>query len=253
MWDRLTKRSRAARLAPPQVPAGSRVYAIGDVHGCAALLRGLHRRILDDAAAHPTPRKIVIYLGDFVDRGEESRAVIDLLIDEPLPGFERVLLRGNHEDSMLRFLVDAAIGPSWLAYGGDATLLSYGVRPPKPIGEPSELERAQSELAERLPERHRRFLAGLRLSHVEGDFFFVHAGVRPGVPLDRQDPADLLWIRDEFLRSEAAFGKIVVHGHSITARPDLHPNRIGIDTGAFASGCLTCLILEGAALSFIQT
>ena len=131
--------------------------------------------------------------------------------------------------------------------------MSYGIRPPPPAGRESEIERAQHELRARLPERHHRFFAGLKLLHEEGDYLFAHAGVRPGVPLDRQQEEDLLWIRDEFLRSDAEFGKIVVHGHTITERPDVQRNRIGIDTGAFASGRLTALVLEGADWSFLQT
>jgi serine/threonine protein phosphatase 1 len=118
---------------------------------------------------------------------------------------------------------------------------------------PRELVRAQRELAERLPPRHRRFMLDLALTHTEGDYFFTHAGVRPGVPLDQQAAQDLLWIRDEFLLSDENFGKIVVHGHTIKERPEVKPNRIGIDTGAFASGRLTCVILEGSQLGFLQT
>ena len=154
---------------------------------------------------------------------------------------------------MLRFLEDTAVGPPWLFYGGGQTLASYGVRPPEMPLNARDLLRAQNELAERLPPRHRRFLVDLSLTHSEGDYFFAHAGVRPGVPLDQQTAQDLLWIRDDFLLSEANFGKIVVHGHTIVPRPDVRPNRIGIDTGAFASGHLTCLILEGSQLGFLQT
>jgi serine/threonine protein phosphatase 1 len=113
--------------------------------------------------------------------------------------------------------------------------------------------RAQGELRRKLPERHRQFMAGLVLTHAEGDYLFAHAGVRPGVPLDRQTEEDLLWIREDFLRSEAEFGKIVVHGHTITERPDVQSNRVGIDTGAFASGTLTCLVLDGTEMTFLQT
>ncbi|HEX9491497.1 MAG TPA: serine/threonine protein phosphatase, partial [Stellaceae bacterium] len=174
-------------------------------------------------------------------------------LDEPLPSFESVYLKGNHEESLLCFLEDTAIGPAWLFYGGAQTLHSYGVRPPDAPMNPRELARAQGELAERLPQRHRRFMQGLALTHEEGDYFFAHAGVRPGLPLDQQAAQDLLWIRDDFLLSEEHFGKIVVHGHTITPRPEVKRNRIGIDTGAFASGRLTCLILEGSQLGFLQT
>lgn len=237
----------------PEVPAGRRIYAVGDIHGRLDLLRRLHLLVAEDAAARPGPLNVLVYLGDYIDRGDASSAVIDLLLDEPVAGFETVHLKGNHEESLLRFLVDIEVGPAWLAYGGAETLLSYGVRPPQPAGRDRELQRAQAELRARLPERHRRFLEGLRLTHEEGDYLFAHAGVRPGVSLARQQEADLLWIRDEFLLSDEDFGKIIVHGHTITARPDVQHNRIGIDTGAFASGTLTALVLEGKTWSFLQT
>ena len=226
---------------------------MGDIHGRVDLLREMHQLIHEDAYRRQAARNVVVYLGDYIDRGDDSSAVIDLLLDEPLPSFESVHLKGNHEESLLHFLTDAGIGPTWLSYGGAATLISYGVRPPQPVTRLEELARAQYDLARRLPKRHRLFMQGLALTHAEGDYFFVHAGARPGVPLDRQSQEDLLWIRDEFLRSEAQFGKIIVHGHTITEYPDVRRNRIGIDTGAFASGTLTCLVLEGADWAFLQT
>jgi serine/threonine protein phosphatase 1 len=256
MITRLLGRSRLQpqqqQAVAPEVPPGSRVYAFGDIHGRVDLLRQLHALVHDDAWRRQAPRNVAVYLGDYIDRGEESPAVIDLLLDAPLPGFETVLLKGNHEESLLRFLEDVSIGPSWMLYGGQETLAAYGVRPPSP-GREGELERAQRELRLKLPPRHLRFFNDLKLTHEEGDYLFAHAGVRPGVPLDQQDAQDLMWIRDEFLFSDAEFGKIVVHGHTISERPDVQRNRIGIDTGAFASGRLTCLVLEGADWSFLQT
>ncbi len=253
MISRLFANRQRIDPLPPEVPAGTRVYAIGDIHGCPRLLRDLHRRITDDSRRRPPARNVVVYLGDYIDRGEDSRGVIDILLDEPLPGFEHVHLRGNHEDSLLGFLDDLLVGPAWLSYGGRETLMSYGVRLPDPVTDQGELRRVQQDLNEKLPDAHRAFLAGLAGAHTEGDYFFVHAGIRPGVPLDRQRLEDLMWIRDDFLRSHLDFGKIVVHGHTVTAQPDLQRNRIGIDTGAFASGRLTCLALEGREWAFIQT
>jgi serine/threonine protein phosphatase 1 len=256
MITRLLGRSRLQpqqEAVAPEVPPGSRIYAFGDIHGRVDLLHELHAIVHHDAWRRQAPRNVAVYLGDYIDRGDASPAVIDLLLDEPLPGFETVTLKGNHEESMLRFLDDRSVGPAWLLYGGRETLASYGVRPPFSGNDERELERAQRELRVRLPERHRRFLARLRLTHEEGDYLFAHAGVRPGVPLDQQQEQDLLWIRDEFLFSDAEFGKIVVHGHTISERPDVQRNRIGIDTGAFASGRLTCLVLEGTDWSFLQT
>lgn len=236
-----------------EAPPGSCIYAIGDIHGRIDLLMTLHHAILADAERYDSGRKVIVYIGDYVDRGEESRRVLDLLLDEPLPGFEAIHLMGNHEKSLLQFLDDASVGPQWVRYGGDATLYSYGVRPPPPMAGPADFERARLQLAANFPPRHRRFLEALPYTHVEGDYFFAHAGVRPGVPLDAQDSEDLLWIRDDFLRSDAFHGKVVVHGHSISNQPDVHRNRIGIDTGAFASGRLTCLVLEGEERRFLQT
>jgi Calcineurin-like phosphoesterase len=238
---------------PARVPAGTRVYAIGDIHGCLDPLRGLIAQIRAHAAASPVRRNLVVFLGDYIDRGTDSRAVIDLLLSDPLPGFESVHLKGNHEESLIRFLDDEGIGPQWLTYGGDATLYSYGVRPPRMGADGEDLRRAQREFAQKLPAAHLAFFERLALTHVEGDYAFVHAGVRPRIPLEHQAAEDLLWIRDEFLDSHLDFGKVIVHGHSITMAPTMRSNRIGIDTGAFASGRLTCLVLDAADRDFLTT
>jgi len=235
------------------VPAGTRVYAIGDIHGSLVPLRLLREAIREHAEAHPIERKCLVYLGDYIDRGFDSRAVIELLVNDPLPGFEHVFLKGNHEDCMLRFLADGSNALFWVAYGGVATMVSYGVKPPDPATEESEVNRARKELAQKLPAAHLDFLAKLEPYRIEGDYLFVHAGIRPGVPLEEQREEDLLWIREEFLKSQEEFDRCVVHGHSITRQPDFQPNRIGIDTGAFASGTLTCLVLEGTKQDLLAT
>jgi serine/threonine protein phosphatase 1 len=248
--------SRLFGAAPRRaaVPAGARVYAIGDIHGRADLLREMHGLIHADAAAHPAERRVVVYLGDYVDRGDESRQVIDLLLDEPLDGFESVYLLGNHERTMLDFLHDISVAQSWFLYGGIETLASYGVRLDRRM--PSEAAcytQAQLDLRRTLPPRQLAFLHALKLLHSEGDYLFAHAGIRPGVALDAQDERDVIWIRGEFLDSAADHGKIVVHGHTITDSPETRPNRIGIDTGAFASGRLTCLALQDEWRGFLST
>jgi serine/threonine protein phosphatase 1 len=247
------RRPYSGPTAPPEAPAGSRVYAIGDIHGCLGLLKTLHERIAADAERHAGCRRVIVYLGDYVDRGLDSRGVIDLLLSEPLPGFERIHLKGNHEDTVLRFLEDEQVGPGWLAYGGAPTLYSYGIQPPDSATDADGLARAREELAQKLPPDHLAFLRELVLTHEEGGYLFVHAGLRPAVALESQDPEDLMWIRDEFLRSDEDFGRVVVHGHSITDEPEVRVNRIGIDTGAFASGRLTCLVLDGPTRSIIST
>jgi serine/threonine protein phosphatase 1 len=247
-------RSTPAASPTATVPAGTRVYAIGDVHGRLDLLQELHQQIRDHAREYPIERCVVVHIGDYIDRGHESRQTIDYLTDSPLPGFETVYLLGNHERTLLEFLDDLSVGPGWLRYGGRETLFSYDIEWDRDPNEGEDaLKRIQNDLRARLPEHHRRFLAGLKLTHEEGDYLFVHAGVRPGIPLDLQEPDDLLWIRDEFLNSSADHGKVIVHGHSISEEPVLRPNRVGIDTGAFATGRLTCLVLEGNQRSFLST
>lgn len=236
------------------VPPATRLYAVGDIHGRVDLLRRMHQLIQDDVRGNPRGRHVIVYLGDYIDRGADSAEVIDLLIKSPVPGCQSVHLLGNHEDSLLRFLDDPEVGPTWLYYGGIATLVAYDIDVGEyPWRNEIEMMRLQAELRRHLPVRHRLFLQGLPLSHGEGDYLFVHAGVRPGVPFDRQNREDLLWIRDEFLASPADHGKVVVHGHTIAPDPEVLPNRIGIDTGAYATGRLTCLVLDGAERSFMQT
>lgn len=241
------------RRAPRAVPEDARVYAIGDIHGRVDLLADLHRRILEDAERNAKPRMVVVYVGDYVDRGLQSRAVLDTLIDEPLEGFESIHLKGNHEAMMLQFMADSRVASGWLEIGGNATLLSYGVKPKEEQSLLKRLAEAQAQLQHNLPASHREFLEGLKLHHIEGDYLFVHAGLKPRVALDDQRERDLLWIRDDFLESTVDHGKTVVHGHSISWEPEVKANRINVDTGAFASGVLTCLVLDGEETSFLQT
>lgn len=236
------------------ITQGCRVYAIGDIHGRADLLAQLHGAILEDAAtADVGARLLVVYIGDYVDRGLQSRKVIDLLLDEPMPGFEAVHLKGNHEDMLLRFLDEPATGRLWLANGGDATLASYGVGNWSPPLDEAALEKLRVRLREALPPRHEAFLRALPHSHTEDDYLFVHAGVRPGAPPERQTAEDMMWIRKSFLDSRADHGHVVVHGHSINYQPEEHPNRIGIDTGAFATGRLTALVLDQTRRRYLST
>jgi len=241
-----------ARKTSHAVPPDARVYAIGDIHGRADLLVDLHKQILADAGEFGDCAKTIVYMGDYVDRGLSSRDVIDLLIDQPLPGFTSIHLKGNHEAMMLDFVNEPSSGAGWLQIGGLATLFSYQVALDERLAPTDRLRDAREKLREKLPPRHRQFLEGLALSHTVGDYMFVHAGVRPRRPLDDQTEQDLLWIRDEFVRSTANHGKMVVHGHSISWKPEVRSNRIGIDTGAFATGVLTCLALHGAERQFIQ-
>ena len=249
------RRGAAARASLPaaSVPDGHRVYAIGDIHGRSDLFDRLIGLVTEDIRAGRPAQAHVVLLGDYIDRGLDSCGVLERL-SQPAEGpFGTICLKGNHEDSLLRFLDDVSVGPNWLRYGGLATLVSYGIGRPDGMDEATFLDHAQEQLRRRLPARHLAFLRRLKLQVQVGDYRFVHAGVRPGVPLDHQDPDDLIWIRDDFLRSDADHGAVVVHGHTITDEPHIQHNRIGIDTGAFASGRLTCLVLEGETRRFLTT
>lgn len=247
-------RSRKAPVAVHSAPENTRIYAIGDIHGRADLLKRMHDLIVFDAQEAEVERKVLVYLGDYVDRGDASRDVVDFILDQYLPGFDTIHLTGNHEEMMLAFLEDPTLGPSWVANGGDATLVSYGVTAPKMRSADAEQfgEMCQA-LRGNVPLDHLDFLKTLDLWHVEGDYMFVHAGIRPGRDPEQQYRSDLVWIRDEFLSSEADHGKCIVHGHTITSKVDFRHNRIGIDTGAFSTGRLTCLVLEGLDQRLLQT
>ncbi len=227
----------------PTLPDGIRIYAVSDIHGRADLLQEVFAAIDHHLARAGPARALHVFLGDYIDRGPASRQTIDLLIERSRR-HESIFLKGNHETFLLEALQDASRLEAWKDYGGLQTLMSYGLAPSiKPDrNEQNELVQA---LLNAMPTHHRRFFSNLRSSFSCGDFFFAHAGVKPGVPLRRQREEDLLWIRDEFLQSEEDFGKFVVHGHTPVAKPEIRPNRINIDTGAYATSILTLLTIEG--------
>lgn len=254
VFGRIWGKSKRLTVEKARVPAGDRIYAIGDIHGRVDLLKRLHDTIaLDAQTAAPDTRKTIIYLGDYVDRGFNSKELIDYLLDNPLPGLAPVYLKGNHDEYFVNFIETCNEGAPWLKYGGDATVYSYGVRIADHVAPDQRLEHICERLRETVPERHIDFLSQLKLAWTVGDFLFVHAGVHPDRPWDKQTSEDLLWIRDEFLESDRDFGKIVVHGHSVSDGPDVRNNRIGIDTGACYSNVLTCLVLEGDDKRFLST
>ncbi len=231
--------------ATAAMPDGQRAYIIGDIHGREDLLTPLLERIDEEEALRESADTHLVFLGDYVDRGPMSSEVIDKLLT--LDGSDKkvVALKGNHEASMLSFLQDPVKGKRWLHYGGDATLRSYGVD--LKLAEITEdgIRKAARAFKKTLPDSHLQFLGTLRTSHIMGDYFFTHAGVDPSRSLEDQKETDLLWIRDTFLCHEGLFDKVIVHGHSIIPEPEIKENRIGIDTGAFYSNVLTCLVLEG--------
>jgi serine/threonine protein phosphatase 1 len=244
-------------VLPPfsaRAPAGSVIYAIGDIHGRADLCDRLHLAIWEHAATRTSARKVIVYLGDYLGRGPEVRRVIETLCGKPLPGFETVFLRGNHEEQFLRMLDgDAEAGRHQLTYGGRETLRSYGISvPEEPAISDQEIAELRKEIERRLPSDHANFLRALRTSHREGDYLFVHAGIRPGTPILEQLPRDMMWIRNRFLYSDDDFGVVVVHGHSISEEPVIRNNRIGIDTGAYLTGRLTAAVFEKDTCAFLQ-
>jgi serine/threonine protein phosphatase 1 len=239
---------------PASVPGGRRVYAIGDIHGRADLLmRLLHDLHEDIAPGGFEGRPILIFLGDYVDRGFQSKDVINVLLSEMVSPFETYFLKGNHEAAMLQFLGDPAIGPRWAEFGGAETLVSYGVQPPRTRTSIEEWMMAAEALSLALPPEHLHFLSNLDLCVQVGDYVFVHAGVRPGVPLDQQTEQDLLWIREEFLGDRRALDAVIVHGHTPAPRPYKDSRRIGLDTGAYLSGRLTAARFEHDKVYFIMT
>lgn len=235
----------------PLLPAGLRIYAVGDIHGRLDLLGELLSRIDADLALRPAVRPIFVFLGDYIDRGPRSRETIDRLIEHRGTN-ECVFLKGNHEQIAIKCLTDPSLFDRWMRLGGVETLVSYGVAPENLVNGKQIVE-LQAAFHRALPQAHFGFFRDQQTSFACGDFFFAHAGVRPRIELSRQAENDLLWIREEFLSSSEDFGKTVVHGHTPTREIEVRPNRINIDTGAFATGRLTCLVIEEASLSFIDT
>ena len=247
---------KKVNTAPPRPPAslppGQRVYAIGDVHGRFDLLQDLIGRIGADNEARVSSDVHVVLLGDLIDRGPQSREIVEYFL-KGAPGFAQWhFIMGNHEEMLLKLIdqPDASLMPQFLRYGGRETFESYGA--PQRVLDTPDLY-APDTLPFYVPEEHRTFLRRMEDGILVGDYFFTHAGIRPGVALDDQEQQDLRWIRRDFLESDADHGMVVIHGHTVLDEVDVRPNRIGIDTGAYKSGRLTTLGLEGTDRWFIQT
>ena len=247
MMDRLFRKSAAGTAKNAAIPEGKRIYAIGDIHGRNDMLEELIALIDDDLDGAQEGQ--IIFLGDYVDRGPDSRGVIDRLISLGKTRPNTVFLKGNHEEIMLEFLDEPEDLPHWLEWGGEETLESYDV---DPVGYD------KAALAERFlktaPKTHLEFLKSLKLTHIEGDYLFVHAGLRPGTPLEEQAEADLLWIRKRFYNAspEERPDHVVVHGHTPLDKPEDAGWRICVDTGACYGGMLTAVVLEGTSRRFIS-
>jgi len=236
-------------VATACVPAGQRVYAIGDIHGRLDLLEPLARAIEADDTTAPAAQTTVILLGDLIDRGADSKGVLDFARAWRQRRTVRILM-GNHEEMFL----DAFTDLEWLArllpHGAYETLESYGIAV-RGLDRDS-LRHVQTAMAERIPEEDRRFMAGFEASVVIGDYLFVHAGIEPGIAVDRQSERTLRWIREPFLSHREPYSHVVVHGHTIRPQVEECPNRIGIDTGGYCYDVLTALVLEGGTRRFIQ-
>lgn len=244
---------KTAREAPPSTD-GRLIYAIGDVHGRLDVLGPLLHDIAKDAlATRPAERPLLALLGDYVDRGPDSRGVIDLILQmQADTTFEVAALKGNHEEALLQFLEDPAFAATWMEHGGGATLASYGVQPATQRTDVEAWVKVRDAFDQALPAEHRRFYQTLELIRVVGDYAFVHAGVRPGVALEDQTERDLMWIRHEFLNDRGPFDKVIVHGHTPTEEPQMLKHRLGVDTGAYATGVLTAVRLYGEEQRLMQ-
>ena len=235
----------------PRIPNGHRIYAIGDIHGRDDLLGDLLARIEEDSHARGTARLVLVFLGDLIDRGPSSAAVVERLRTYRPPEARLVFLSGNHEEVLLRILDgEARLIPDWLKFGGAECSASYGVDPDRLRRMAP--RRAVDMVRSAIPPAHISFLRDFDDTFRAGDYLFVHAGIRPGVPIEDQLQGDLRWIREPFLSDRADHGFIVVHGHTIRAKVEEFHNRIGIDTGAYRTGILTALGLERDERWFVQ-
>ncbi len=252
MFRRLLSRKARPEVARQASTGGALIYAVGDIHGRSDLLDILLDHIRQDIAREADGRRpALIFVGDYVDRGLDSRGVVERLIAlKAEPDLDVRLLKGNHEQQLLAFLEKPEAGPPWGQFGGISTLASYGVPPPSDRS-PDAWETARLIFKEKVAE-HLEFYQGLELAVECGDYVFVHAGIRPGIPLSAQVEQDLLWIREPFLNASEPFERVIVHGHTPEVAPFLGRNRIGIDTGAYATATLTAVRLSGEGRAVIQ-
>lgn len=245
-------RESTGTSAAAKGPRGYRAYAIGDVHGRLDLLEGLLAEIERDLAERPSRKTLLVLLGDLIDRGPNSAQVIERLRTYRAPGVKTVCLLGNHEEVLLRILAgDAALITQWRWFGGAECLKSYGMDPSEIAG--LDDEEALAVVRSAIPKEHAEFIGSFVDTCRFGDYLFVHAGIRPGITLDEQVQSDLRWIREPFLVDDSDHGCVVVHGHTINAEVEERQNRIGIDTGAYRTGVLTALVIDGERRRYVQT
>jgi serine/threonine protein phosphatase 1 len=249
------------RPAPPQAlsTAGELIYAVGDIHGCYDLLKKALAQIAVDCADEGVlggvrRRPMLVLLGDYIDRGPDSAKVLQALVWLRRRGeFALRLLKGNHEQALLAFLEEPEGHADWLNFGGAETLASYGVTPPPAGADASTLARARDALLDQMPASHLQLLEELEPMVLVGDYAFVHAGIRPDRPLSAQAENDLLWIRRGFVDAPGPFERVIVHGHTwLNEQPQVTEHRIGLDTGAYATGVLTVARLDASGMRLVQ-
>ena len=241
------------RVPSPEAENADAIYAVGDIHGRLDLLIEMEAAIAQDIERTRPQRPVICYLGDYVDRGPASAGVVSHLVGSASGNPPRVFLKGNHEDRLLAFLDNpAAAGPRWMEFGGREALESYGVIAPAAF-QPGDWEKLRDAFVCALPDEHVTFYRDLRLAFAWRRYLFVHAGLDPSRPMEDQAAHDLMWIRDPFLQSDRDWGVVVVHGHVIVGEPEFLSNRIAIDTGAYKSGRLTCLVASAAGPRVIVT
>ncbi len=242
------------RLNQSSTPDNMRIYAIGDVHGYLNLLETLHQKIDIDLKKHPVNKYRIIFVGDYIDRGPDSAGCVEYLVNLLADNSNVICLKGNHEDKLEQFLIKPAdVADSFFTYGGADCATSYGVDMTGYNGTTDEKLQKCAELGEKIPKHHREFYSRLPATVTYGDYLFTHAGVRPGIALDQQSEHDLIWIRYDFISHQSLYDKVIVHGHTPAYPMEILPNRINVDTHAYHTSVLSCIVLEGTDYRVIES
>ncbi|WP_417796301.1 metallophosphoesterase family protein [Terasakiella pusilla] len=248
------KKEKSHHLKDAQTSENTRIFAIGDIHGRADLLQKMLKTIFHEICDISDKKENkIVFLGDYIDRGNQSYEVLEILTQPAPRGIEYVFIKGNHEEILLNFLKDPTQNSSWFQHGGAETLLSYKVSMDMGKIDKNQLKGVAKKLKAALPEVHKKFLISLLDSYEDGNYYFTHAGIDPNLPLTAQKNSDLRWIRDKFINHTSLYEKIIVHGHTITKDVQLLKNRIAVDTGAYYSGKLSCIVLDGQTKRVLQT